>query len=217
MSANQANPRQVIQNDTKCNVAKIESRMTPRKYRENNGLSDSQLAAIELMLQGLSDIAIAQQVGVTRITIYRWRQNKRFVRQLDRRRQALWEESAARLQAMITPALDVLEKQISDEDRTAARHAAAVLLRLATPSRLLPSRTREPRRIELRKSDPPPRAPARRVDPPVDLPLDSDDELLLTDEGMEGDPMWKKVMAYVNAPPPAELEHPSTKAASKKP
>ena len=214
MSADQVNPRRMIQNDTKCNVAKIKSRMTPRKYRDNNGLSDSQVGAIELMLQGLSDIAIAQQVGVTRITIYRWRQNKRFVRQLDRHRQALWEESAARLQAMITPALDVLEKQISDEDRTAARHAAAVLLRLATPSRLLPSRTREPRRPEPRKSDPPPRPPARRVNTPVDPPIDPDDETLLTDEGMEGDPMWKEVMDYINAPPPRAPGHPTPKPAS---
>lgn len=205
MANDQAKLQAVKQNVTKCNVAKIESRMTPRKYRENNGLSDGQVAAIELMLQGLSDVAIAERIGVNRISLYRWRQNKRFIRQLDRRRQALWEESAARLQAMITPALDVLERQIVDDDRTAARHAAAVLLRLATPARLLPARSREPRPVNPRTAH----APQTRQDSPARA--ESDDELLLTDEGMEGDENWKQIMNYINAPPPGTPGDPKTK------
>jgi hypothetical protein len=49
---------------------------------------------------------------------------------------ARFEHSAARLSAMIDPALEILNRQLSGEDPKTALRAAAILLRVATPSRL---------------------------------------------------------------------------------
>jgi len=99
-------------------------------------LSQKQVNAITLMLQGLNDTQVAQQVGVDRITIYRWRKDERFLVELESQRQVVLQHSLARLQSMLEPALDILQRQISGDDPKTALRAAAILLRVATPARL---------------------------------------------------------------------------------
>ena len=63
----------LIQKDTPCNQQKIADDDPDHKPIDNPELTHRQLAAIHFLLQGLSDAAAAEKLGVTRITIYRWR------------------------------------------------------------------------------------------------------------------------------------------------
>jgi hypothetical protein len=114
-----------------------------RFLRSRNELSERQRTAVELLLRGLSDHEVANQIGVDRGTIFRWRSNLAFQRELDRQRRVFWERSASAIQAMVEPALDILRKQLAGDDPKEAMRAASVLLRFATPSRLAPATPRE--------------------------------------------------------------------------
>ena len=102
----------------------------------NKNLSHPQIRAIDLMLQGLTDAQVAEQLGVDRTTIFRWRKSETFARELDRHRQAILEQSTARLQSLLKPAMDILQKQLVGGDPKAQLRAAALLVRMATPARL---------------------------------------------------------------------------------
>lgn len=106
--------------------------------RPDKALSERQQNAIELLLRGLSDQAVGTQLGVDRGTVYRWRRGPEFQQELNRQRQALWEQSATAIQSMISPALAILREQLTSTDADTAIRAASVLLRFATPSRLTP-------------------------------------------------------------------------------
>jgi len=114
-----------------------------RFLRSRNELSERQRTAVELLLRGLSDQDVATQVGVDRGTVLRWRSKSiAFQRELDRQRRMLWEQSAAEIQSMVKPALNILREQLTSDDRKVALRAAATLLRFATPSRLTPASSR---------------------------------------------------------------------------
>jgi transposase-like protein len=115
-----------------------------RFLRSRNELSERQRAAIELLLRGMSHAEVAAQVGVDRGSVYRWCQTVAFERELDRQRRAMWQQSASEIQSMVAPALGILRKQLTSEDPKLAMRAAGVLLRFATPSRLLPGSNVQP-------------------------------------------------------------------------
>jgi hypothetical protein len=111
-----------------------------RFLKSRNELSERQRKAVELLLRGLSDQEVANQLGVDRGTVLRWRSKSvGFGRELDRQRRRLWEQSAAEIQSMVGPALSILRKQLASDDERTALRAAGVLLRFATPSRLAPA------------------------------------------------------------------------------
>ena len=108
-----------------------------RFLKSRNELSERQRKAVDLLLRGLSDQEVANQLGVDRGTVLRWRSKSvAFQRELDRQRRRLWEQSAAEIQSMVGPALSILRKQLASDDERTAIRAAGVLLRFATPSRL---------------------------------------------------------------------------------
>src|SRR5688572_22298546 len=108
-----------------------------RFLKSRNELSERQWKAVDLLLRGLSDQEVANQLGVDRGTVLRWRSKSvAFGRELDRQRRRLWEQSAAEIQSMVGPALSILRKQLASGDERTAIRAAGVLLRFATPSRL---------------------------------------------------------------------------------
>jgi hypothetical protein len=121
--------------------------------RSRNELTQRQHAAVELLLQGMSDEQAARQLGVDRTTIFRWRKTVAFQRELDRRRRRLWDQSAGQLQALVGPALAILQKQLASDDPKIALRAAAVLLRFATPSRLAPAADPDPERERRRQRE----------------------------------------------------------------
>jgi len=108
-----------------------------RFLKSRNELSERQRKAVDLLLRGLSDQEVANQLGVDRGTVLRWRSKSvAFGRELDRQRRRLWEQSTAEIQSMVGPALSILRKQLASGDERTAIRAAGVLLRFATPSRL---------------------------------------------------------------------------------
>ena len=121
---------------TGCNNKKIAASAINLFFRSRKDLSEKQKNACALLLQGLSDEQVAAQVGVDRTTTFRWRKSLPFARELDRQRKILWQQSAAQLQSMVQPALDILRAQLTDTDPKLRLRAAAILLRFATPSRL---------------------------------------------------------------------------------
>jgi transposase len=98
----------------------------PDKIRQ---LSQEQLNAIEHLLQGQSDRAVAEAVGVSRQTVWEWRNNDPlFIAELNRQRLDLWSEARDRLKSLANRALDVLEQQLDSSDPKAALAAAKYVL-----------------------------------------------------------------------------------------
>ena len=100
------------------------------------GLSERQRNAVELLLQGLGDQDVAAQVGVDRTTIFRWRRQVAFIRELHRQRQLRAERAANQMQSMVPAALKILQEQLDSSDTRQRMRAVSILLRFATPGRL---------------------------------------------------------------------------------
>jgi lambda repressor-like predicted transcriptional regulator len=98
----------------------------PDKTRQ---LSQEQLNSIEHLLQGKSDRAVAEAVGVARQTIWEWRNHDvLFIAELNRQRSELWGEAHQRLKSMANRALDAVELQLDSGDPKASLSAARFIL-----------------------------------------------------------------------------------------
>lgn len=98
----------------------------PDKIRQ---LSQEQMNAIEHLLQGKSDRAAAETVGVSRQTICEWRNHDPlFIAELNRQRSELWSEAHQRLKSMANRALDAVELQLDSGDPKASLAAARFIL-----------------------------------------------------------------------------------------
>jgi DNA-binding CsgD family transcriptional regulator len=128
--------RQLQQDATPCNNQKNHNNALRDFLFPCRDLTSPQIHAIDLMLQGLSDAQVAQQLGLDRTTVFRWRKNENVARQLDAHRNTLIQQSTARLQTLLDPALDILQKQLRSDDPKIQVRAAAILVRMATPARL---------------------------------------------------------------------------------
>ena len=112
----------------------------------DNELTPKQLAAIDLLLRGYSDAQAAEQLGVDRGTIYRWRTNDdEFIDMLDNQRRLAWQRSAQRLQSLYQPALDILEKQTDRRRRAAGAASGGVAAARRHPRAPRPPRPRRRR------------------------------------------------------------------------
>ena len=142
----------------------------PDKTRQ---LTQEQLNAVEHIIQGKSDRAVAEAVGVARQTIWEWRNNDiLFIATLNRERSELWKEARYRLKDLTGQAVDVLEQQLGSDDPKIALAAARHILQgnkllggsdvpkagLTTPEAIIMERLRNEARKELvkeeRKADP---------------------------------------------------------------
>ncbi len=98
----------------------------PDKIRR---LSQEQMNAIDYLLKGQSDRAVAEAVDVSRQTVWEWRNNDPlFIAELNRQRIDLWSEARERLKSLANRALDVLEQQLDSSDPKAALAAAKYVL-----------------------------------------------------------------------------------------
>ena len=151
-------------------MAEITKTTKPDKTRQ---LSIEQESAIEHLLLGKSDRAVAETVGVARQTIWEWRNNDiLFIATLNRERFELWKEARERLKDLTGQAVDVLEQQLGNGDPKIALAAAKHILQgnkllggsevpkagLTTPEAIIMERLRSEARKELvkeeRKADP---------------------------------------------------------------
>ena len=92
-------------------------------------LSIEQESAVEFLLQGRSDLAVAESVGMSRQTIWEWRnRNPVFIAELNKRRSEMWREARERLKSLAGRGLDVIETQLGSDDPKAALAAAKYVL-----------------------------------------------------------------------------------------
>ena len=98
----------------------------PDKIRQ---LSIEQANALEHLLQGQSDRAVAEVVGVARQTIWEWRNHDPlFIAELNRQRSELWMEAHQRLKSLANRALDVVVLHLDSDDPKASLAAAKYVL-----------------------------------------------------------------------------------------
>lgn len=95
--------------------------MTQKEYKREQGLTIEQLNAIDLLITGKTDQAVADAVGVSRPTVTSWRlYDAYFQAELNQRRKEVWGASADRIRALLPKALDTLEKAIDEGSYQAA-------------------------------------------------------------------------------------------------
>ena len=98
----------------------------PDKIRQ---LSIEQANAIEHLLQGQSDRAVAETVGLSRQTVSEWKNHDPlFIAELNRQRSEMWKEARERMKSLANRALDVVELQLDSDDPKAALAAAKYIL-----------------------------------------------------------------------------------------
>jgi hypothetical protein len=133
----------------------------PDKIRQ---LSLEQMNSIEHLLQGKSDRAVAEAVGVSRQTVSEWKNHDvLYIAELNKQRFELWREAHQRLKSLANRALDVVEMQLDSDDPKAALAASRYILqgtRLlgdtdlpksgpTTPEEVIMARLRSEARLEL--------------------------------------------------------------------
>jgi hypothetical protein len=100
------------------------------KIIQKKELSVEQLNAIELLITGASDQAVADQVGVSRQTITDWRnRDDEFAASLERRRKSLWASHEDNLRSLITGAIEILRQGMASDDERVRQAAAVHVLR----------------------------------------------------------------------------------------
>jgi FixJ family two-component response regulator len=89
----------VSQNVPECPIS---SDAIDGKALQSDDLSERQRSALELILTGQSDVAVARQLGVDRRTIYRWRHDDvAFAAELQTRRRQLWAGVVDRMRSLL--------------------------------------------------------------------------------------------------------------------
>ena len=87
----------------------------PEKSRQRR-LTVPQQNAVDLLIQGKNDRQVAESVGVSRQTVWEWRQRHPvFVAELNRLRQEVWGAQIERLRGLVHGAVDVLEAALQDD------------------------------------------------------------------------------------------------------
>lgn len=93
-------------------------------------LTTEQENAVDLLVTGVTDADVAEQVGVTRQTVCGWRnRDPLFAATLNARRRDLWSGHADRLRALVARALDVLEADLGGDEPRLRQAAAVHILR----------------------------------------------------------------------------------------
>lgn len=91
---------------------------SPRRKRRL--LTPEQIFAVEMKVNGMSDTAIAEGLGVHRSTIHRWKKRPHIKAAINRRTRTLVEELTRRKRAGYDKALDVVLDGIEDGNKALA-------------------------------------------------------------------------------------------------
>lgn len=94
-------------------------------------LEPNQLQAIEWMLMGHSQVAIAEELGVDPRTLYRWRKIPAFAAELNRAGRSMREQTRRRVQGLMPRVLDMLEQQLKSPSYDISDKAVHLLLKVA--------------------------------------------------------------------------------------
>ncbi|NMC29672.1 MAG: helix-turn-helix domain-containing protein [Pelolinea sp.] len=99
---------------------------------DKDKLNNKQECAIELILKGMNDSEVAEQIGTSRQCVNQWRnQDVIFIQALQERRQVLRAAHMEKLLQMVGQALDVIEDALEDGDAQTKLKTAMYVLKLA--------------------------------------------------------------------------------------
>jgi len=94
---------------------------TEESNEKSQNLTEKQLSAISLIIQGKNDSEVAREVGVTRETVNRWKnQDEHFEAELNRIERDMWNESKRKLRELSSKAIEILAKELEGEDKLKA-------------------------------------------------------------------------------------------------
>jgi len=100
----------------------------------SDGLSEEQLQAIPLIVEGKSDSEVAESIGKARETVNRWRnRDKTFKKALDEASKSHYDSQLAALTARTRKALSVLDGLLESQDEKIRLQAASLLIK-STPA-----------------------------------------------------------------------------------
>jgi hypothetical protein len=107
---------------------------------DQDDLSLAQQSAIDLLAAGKNDTEAAAALGVSRVSVTRWRlYSPAFRAALAERRAAVWGAAADRLRALIPKAIDTLADALQEADTPDRVDVALAVLKLAGPIPLAPA------------------------------------------------------------------------------
>ena len=90
-------------------------------------LTVMQEKAIQLLMTGLSDQAVADKLGLARQTVCNWRHNEAaFAARFNVERQALWSTHREKLRSLIVQAVNVLSEDMDTRTERRLRQSAAI-------------------------------------------------------------------------------------------
>lgn len=113
--------------------------MEQTKPDKSRQLSEQQSNAIEYIVQGMTDRAVAEKCSVVRQTICEWRNHDPlFIATLNHVRQEMWAESQERLKNLAGKALDVFERSLDSKDPKIQLAAAQTILKRVVPDDITP-------------------------------------------------------------------------------
>ena len=102
------------------------------KYDDLEGLSDEQIQAIPLILEGKTDVEVGDAIGRTRETVNRWRNHDEdFADALEDARDSFMESQRVAVSAGAQMAVSALEELLDSEDDKVRLQAASLLLKTA--------------------------------------------------------------------------------------
>jgi len=95
-------------------------------------LTQQQYNALDLLIAGRSDREAAEQVGVERETVTRWRlYNPAFQAGLNRRREEIWGSCIDRMRSLLLKALEATEEVLADGGNPSRAKVALELVKAA--------------------------------------------------------------------------------------
>ena len=107
----------------------------PEPEVENRRLSDDQVRAIPLIIEGKTDAQVGEALGKRRETINRWRnQDEHFIKELQVAREVYLDAQITALAAATPKVITVLQELLDSEDEKIRMQAATHLLKAAALS-----------------------------------------------------------------------------------
>ena len=92
-----------------------------------DSLTVRQEKAIQLLMRGGSDQAVADELGIARQTVNNWRHNDAaFAARFNAERQALWSTHREKLRSLVAQAVDVLAEDMAATLEPKLRQSAAI-------------------------------------------------------------------------------------------
>ncbi len=99
---------------------------------EINKLNTKQEMAIELMLQGLNDSQVANQVGVSRQWVNNWRNHdEEFIKTLQHRRRIIQEIHTNQLMHLVEISLTIIKEELSKADNKIKLKTALQIIKIS--------------------------------------------------------------------------------------